>query len=252
MKISLEYNNQSYSADLSNGVDISLPLISGTLGPNCFYAPEFHAEPVRMGDFVGSVKEGGPVNFLNIRLNPHGNGTHTECVGHISSETFTINQCLKEFHFIGKLISVWPEKMESGDRIITKNLITDHIHPGECEALIIRTLPNHEDKKNRLYSGTNPPYFHHEAIAYLNEAGIKHLITDLPSVDREDDGGRLEAHKTFWTYPTDPQTDKTITELAYIDNNIEDEIYLINIQIASLEMDASPSKIILYVLSDPD
>ena len=50
-----------------------------------------------MGDWVGDVKQGGSVNFRNISFNPHGNGTHTECVGHISKEDFSINQCLKKF-----------------------------------------------------------------------------------------------------------------------------------------------------------
>ena len=46
--------------------------------------------PVVAGDFVGSTASGGPVNFFNIRVNPHGNGTHTECVGHIAREPYVL------------------------------------------------------------------------------------------------------------------------------------------------------------------
>ena len=31
-------------------------------------------EAVRMGDWVGDVKEGGSVNFYNVFFNPHGHG----------------------------------------------------------------------------------------------------------------------------------------------------------------------------------
>ena len=38
----------------------------------------------------------------------------------------------------------------------------------------------------------------------------------------------------------------TITELIYVPNEIKDGLYLLQIQIASLEIDASPSKPVLY------
>lgn len=252
MYITLTHKGKKFRADLANGRSISTPLIPGATGPNCFYAPLFEASPVRMGNFVGSTAEGGPVNFFNVLFNPHGNGTHTECIGHIAKEKFTVRQCLQSYHFVAHLISVWPEKSDNGDRIIFASSLESLKEYAPVEAAIIRTMPNHTDKLTRMYSGTNPPYFDVSAIHLLNDSGIKHLITDLPSVDREEDGGKLTAHKTFWHYPENPQTEKTITELAYIPDEIPDGLYLLNIQIAPFELDASPSNLVLFELEERD
>ena len=82
----------------------------------------------------------------------------------------------------------------------------------------------------------------------INDWGIKHLMVDLPSVDREVDK-TLIAHKTFWNYPENPILDKTITELIYVPNNVPDGLYIVSIQIMSIESDASPSKIVLYEIN---
>ena len=78
---------------------------------------------------------------------------------------------------------------------------------------------------------------------------INHLLTDLPSVDREEDGGKLLAHKAFWKYPEDIRRSATITELVYVPDVVTDGLYLLNVQITSLEVDASPSKPVIYQLT---
>jgi len=248
MKISLSHNGVDYSTDLSQGIDISIPLIAGSDSPNCFWAPHFDAEPVRSGDWVGDTLLGGDVNFKTVTINTHGNGTHTECVGHIAKEPITINQVLTNFHHIAQVISVYPQAMENGDKVITKSQVEDCIDPNKPDALIIRTLPNSDDKQRRIYSGTNPPYVDHEAIKYLVDHGIKHLLIDLPSVDREQDDGLLRGHKAFWSYPSTIDNKKTITEMVFVNNNALDGLYLLNMQIASFELDASPSKPVIYKL----
>ncbi len=248
MKISLTHNGKTYTTDLSNGIDISIPLIPGSDSPNCFWAPHFTAEPVRSGDWVGDTLLGGDVNFKTVTLNTHGNGTHTECVGHIATEQITINQVLTNFHHISQVITIYPQVMDNGDRVITKSQIMDSIIRPGTNALIIRTLPNTDDKKRRIYSGNNPPYLDHEAITYIVEQGIEHLLLDLPSVDREQDEGKLLGHKAFWSYPSKVDKKKTITEMIYVNNNVADGLYLLNMQIASFELDASPSKPVIYKL----
>ena len=187
---------------------------------------------------------------MNVRINPHGNGTHTECVGHIAKESFTINQCLQQFHFTAKLISLYPQQNENGDRIIEKEQIQDCFKVGETDALIIRTLPNDDRKLRMNYSGSNPPYVRHDAIKYMVDSGVQHLLIDLPSVDREEDEGQLLAHKAFWEYPNNTQSNRTITELIYVPEYVRDGYYLLNIQIASFELDVSPSKPILFPLTN--
>lgn len=249
MRINIVHHHSTYNCDLNSPIDISIPLEAGDETVNCFYAPSVNIAPVVAGDFVGSTESGGPVNFMNVQLNPHGNGTHTECVGHISKEPFSINQSLKEFHFVARLITIIPTELENGDLVILKEQIEKVFTNSDlCQAIIIRTFPNDASKLKRHYSGTNPPYFHHEAIEYLVGKGINHLLTDLPSVDREEDEGKLLAHRAFWKYPDAVRISATITELIYVPDDIPDGLYLLNLQITSLEMDASPSKPVIYEL----
>ena len=248
MQVTVELNNQSYFADLSKPIDIAIPLEEGLETVNCFYAPPMETAPVVAGSFIGSTDEGGAVNFLNVKLNPHGNGTHTECVGHIAKERYTINQCLKRFHFTARLISIYPIRQANGDRIIMAHQIEEAIGDEKVEAIIIRTMPNDELKLKTNYSGANPPFILHEAMQIIVDRGIQHFLTDLPSVDREEDGGLLLSHHCFWQYPMATRETCTISELIYVDNNIPDGVYLLNLQIASFEIDASPSKPVLYKL----
>ena len=253
MKIELNHNGQAFTTDLSHPIDLSIPLREGLENPNCFWAPPVEIWPVVAGDFVGDTTKGGVVNFKNITLNPHGNGTHTECVGHIATQKFTINQCLTRFHFLAKLVTLYPTRLENGDRVILKSQLEEVLKPGETEAFILRTLPNDDHKLTVNYSGSNPPYLHHEAAAYLVDCGIQHLLLDLPSVDREEDGGKLLAHRAFWQYGggfDDIRQNCTITEMIFVKNEIQDGVYLLNLQIASLELDASPSKPVVFQILD--
>lgn len=251
MTVSFERNGKKYAAALDKCLDISLKLNPDKWGANAFYAPAFQAEPVVHGNFIGSTKKGGAVNFLNLKLNPHGNGTHTECVGHIAQEAVTINDTLRTFHFPAELISVYPEKQDNGDRVVTKLQLEQAIrYRGVAEALIVRTLPNDSDKKNRNYSGTNPPYFDVSAIEFILDQGFKHLLIDLPSVDREEDEGKLASHKAFWNYPNEISNGRTITELIFANNEIKDDLYLLLLQIGPFEIDVSPSKPVLFEVNE--
>ena len=231
--------------DLKNGIDISIPYRTDQEATAAWYVAPMSADPVRMEGFVGSVAEGGSVNFRDLRLNPHGNGTHTECVGHIAPECFSVNQYLTQWFFDALLITVTPEA-RSEDRIITASQLKARIGVERPEALVIRTLPNDRAKLYRNYSNTNPPYLEAEGSQWLREIGVDHLLLDLPSVDREVDGGALAAHKAFWNYPTAPRMHATITELIFVPPSVEDGPYLLNLQVAPIENDASPSRPVLF------
>ena len=85
----------------------------------------------------------------------------------------------------------------------------------------------------------------------LVRKGIKHLLIDLPSVDRERDQGKLLSHNAFWDTEGKMRLDATITELIFVPNKIDDGTYFLNIQIAPFENDASPSKPVLYEIEAP-
>ena len=92
-------------------------------------------------------------------------------------------------------------------------------------------------------------------MEYIVGLGFRHLLVDLPSIDRLYDEGRLSNHRVFWnveqgSFETTAQTrrDHTVTELIYVQNDVEDGRYLLNLQIAPFHTDASPSRPLLFPL----
>jgi len=84
------------------------------------------------------------------------------------------------------------------------------------------------------------------------ELGIKHLLVDLPSIDRIFDDGKLVNHRRFWNVAPGShevtsvtRLNSTITELIYVPDNIKDGRYLLNLQIAPFDSDCSPSRPVL-------
>ncbi len=249
--------NNEFKIDLSKPIDISIPLTNTDENPIAWYIDKPVIEPVVFGDWIGKVSEGkSSTNFNNIFFNPHGHGTHTECLGHITREFYSINQVLKQFFFSAELVSVVPE-VRGEDLVITKDQIEEALGSSNrnnraAEAIVIRTLPNFKIKKSLNYSNTNPPYLDEAAARFICELGIQHLLIDLPSVDKEHDDGKLLAHKAFWNVKdvsnlnVDARLESTITEMIFVGDEVEDGSYVLNLQIASFENDASPSKPVLY------
>jgi kynurenine formamidase len=257
MKATITHGGVVFEADLSNPIDISIPLTDDNNNPIAWYLDKPVIEPVKMGDWVGKVSEGSSTNFNNILFNPHGHGTHTECLGHITRDFYSVNKSLKQFFFIAELISIMPEP-KGDDFIISEAQVKTALAGKTPEALVIRTFPNTLEKKSKNYSNTNPPYLEEAAAIVIRECGIKHLLIDLPSVDRENDEGKLLAHKAFWNVRDvnnlneDARHDATITEMVYITDAVADGSYLMNLQIASFENDATPSKPVLYKMKKDD
>lgn len=252
MKATVNHNSKTFQVDFSKPIDISITLTNTDENPIAWYIEKPEIEPVKFGDWIGKVSEGSSsTNFNNIFFNPHGHGTHTECLGHITKEFYSINDSLKAFFFLSELISVEPES-QGEDFVITKNQIEKALKGKFPEAIVIRTLPNLNQKLSKKYSNTNPPYLDEKGAVFLREIGVKHLLIDLPSVDKEKDEGKLLSHKAFWNVKNvqelndDARLDATITEMIFVKGKILDGSYLLNLQIASFENDASPSKPILY------
>jgi kynurenine formamidase len=255
VQATIQHKNQVLKVNLSKPIDISIPLTNTDENPIAWYIEKPTIEPVVFGDWVGSVQKGASTNFNTIQFNPHGHGTHTECLGHITREFYSINQCLKQFFFIAKLISIEPELID-GDFVITLSQIQNALNGSIPEAIVIRTIPNKTSKMSKKYSNTNPPYLHQDAARFICESGIEHIMIDLPSVDKEKDDGKLVAHKAFWNVNDvdnlnkDARINCTITEMIFVPDAVIDGEYFLNLHIASFENDASPSKPILYDIID--
>ena len=127
--------------DTNHPFDISLSLTNSTDNPRAWYVDVPVIEPVMANGFVGSVKEGGNVNFRNIFFNPHGHGTHTECLGHITPEIYSVNESLKSYFFEAELISIEPISVDNNlgkgcDKVIFKEQILSKLAatiPGELQ-----------------------------------------------------------------------------------------------------------------------
>lgn len=234
--------------------DLSIPLKFGGSQPNAFGVEPAAAAACEYGELIGDTRRGGSCNFERITFIPHCNGTHTECVGHITDERISVRDCLHDVIIPAVLISVTPEELD-GDRVITRGRVDAEIGaslPADS-ALIVRTLPNDDRKLSATYDGENiPPYFAADAMELMVDRGVRHLLVDLPSIDRLFDEGKLANHRIFWKVAAESRNadsntriDSTITELIYIPTEVADGEYLLNLQIAPFEADASPSRPLL-------
>ncbi len=242
--------------------DLSIPLRFGGEQPNAYGVEHATSEPVRAGNLVGDTRLGGSVNFEQYTFIPHCNGTHTECVGHVTHARISIRDCLKDVFMEAALISVQPEtEIGNGDLLITREAIERGLAAADAsatDALIIRTRPNDESKLTRQY-GTEaagavriPPYFTADAIHSIVARSVRHLLCDLPSIDRIYDDGNLINHRIFWnieegSFEVNAETriNSTITELIYVPDEIADGRYMLNLQIAPFDSDCAPSRPIL-------
>lgn len=245
MEIKVDWGGKLCRINLERGVDLSIPFNVEFQQVNCFFAPFTADQPVKAETFTGSVASGGSVNFYNHFLNFHGGGTHTECYGHISEARESVNRVLREYLGMAILISVYPTLRPDGDRVIEETTLRVLLQGQQpTPFLVLRTLPNETAKQQRHYSGTNPPYLSGEAAKWIASMGFRHLLVDLPSVDRESDGGKLAAHRAFWSERRKEEC--TITELIYVPEGVRDGHYFINLQLAPIHSDAAPSRPVLF------
>jgi len=247
MQARIEIQKKVLYADLVNPISLSLGFGPQSNNPNAFHISPALIEPIRVGSFVGSVAEGGSANCEVVTYCAHGNGTHTECVGHLSAGRIHLPDCLKQPFMSAQLITVELHNID-GEMLITEESLQQIIFE-KTTAIIIRTLPNNTDKKSMNWSGQNPPYFTTGAMQMLVNAGFEHLLCDLPSVDREEDGGALAAHRVWWQFPENTRLKATITEFIFVDDHILDGLYLLNLMFPSINSDAVPSQPIIYPLS---
>ena len=258
--------------DVSRPVMLALALDFAGPQPRHFGAPPASSKPFEAAGFKGSVERGASCNCELITLIPHCNGTHTECVGHLTRERLDAWRVVPAGFLPALLLSVTAEAAGAAgegsepaprpnDRLITRRALErgwPASAPFEAQALLIRTLPNTADKRARDYSSATPPYLSQEAVRLLVSRGIQHLIVDVPSIDRAHDEGRLTAHRIFFGLPPDSvqlgaaaRPGATITELAFMPDELADGAYLLELQVPALGGDAVPSRPLLYRLVAP-
>jgi hypothetical protein len=248
--------------------DLSIPIRFNGPQPNAFGVAAAVSTACEAGTFVGDTRRGGSCNFEEVTIIPHCNGTHTECVGHITDVRIAVIDCLKDVFVRAQVVTIDPESAAGckeryavpfgpGDRLITRSLLEKagiSNHSGEVKALVVRTLPNDSSKMSRSYGDEPfPPYFTNDAMTLIVEAGFEHLLVDLPSIDRMMDDGHLSNHRIFWNIEAGSRVlnsasriNSTVTELIYVPDTLVDGEYLLNLQIAPFVSDAAPSRPLLF------
>ncbi len=271
MKLEVVIAQEKYTFDTDFSYSIAIPLKFNGKQPNHFGAEYASETPMTAGEFIGNTKQGGSCNANVIQLNPHCNGTHTESIHHIVNESINIGRNLNNSLASCLLVSLTPKKADSttdtykpnlkkDDWIIDSAMLKSTLDLElllQVDALVIRTLPNSKNKLSCVYDNNNqPPFFTKQAMKWLAKTQLTHLLVDFPSVDRQNDDGHLINHHYFWQvkvgehkFSTESKTERTITEMIYVKDHIEDGLYCLNLQIPAFESDAAPSRPILYPLS---
>jgi arylformamidase len=263
-QFAVEFAGRRWNVDVADVHDLSIPLQFEGRQPAFFGAPPASSTALAAGDFTGDVRRGASCNCSTYSLTPHCNGTHTECVGHITRDRMSVRDIARDVLIPAVVLSVTPRAADqtreaslppprAGDALITRDELerAAGAHPvAGFRAVIVRTLPNAPEKQQRNYDAAKPPaYFSSEAMNWIVAHDIDHLVVDLPSVDRASDAGLLTTHRLFWGMPPAridalhaTRAHATITELAYIDDAIADGPYLLNLQVAPFASDAAPSR----------
>ena len=274
MRAVISYGELLIGADLADALTIAVPMDFDGPQPNAFGIAPAIAQPVRAGTFVGDTRAGGTVNCETLTLSPHGNGTHTECVGHVTDERIAVTEALHGGLWLAATVTVTPTPAKHStettnpapqpdDLLITREALEAALTRALAplakpdlapQALVVRTLPNHSDKLNHRYPmEPSAPYLSAQAASWLVERDIRHIIVDLPSIDRSCDDGALTAHRIFWGIPAgereagpDARRDCTVTELAFIAPMVRDGLYLLDLQVPAVLCDAAPARPLLY------
>lgn len=263
-KFIYEFKLRRFILDWNDAKDISIRMCFNEEQPNSYNLPLASAKAWSQDGWIGDVREGGSCNFDEVRLVPHCNGTHTECVGHITKERISIADILVNSIVPSTLLTVTPvsakrtkekyiPELAPVDNVITfieleKILVKSDID--FLKGIVIRTMPNNESKLTRRYQDAPPPFFTIEAMDYLvKEIGVQHLLVDVPSLDRAYDEGKLTNHHTYWEIPLGENSFsgkqpmlKTITEFIFAPDELLDGSYFLNIQIPPFQLDAAPSR----------
>jgi arylformamidase len=266
----LEHGGRRFAVDAARGVSLAIPLDVHGPQPAHFGAPPARATALEAGDFVGDTRRGGSCNCETITLVPHCNGTHTEGPGHVTRERMSVHDRALRPFYLSAVVSVAAEDAaaagessepgpQPGDRLVTSRALAAALQAADAddvEAVVVRLLPNDPAKTRRDWmTPPLPPYFSREAMALLVAMGVEHLLTDLPSVDRLLDEGRLCGHRVFFGLPAGSsdaaqvaRPGATITEMIYVPDAVADGLYALSLQLAPWVSDAAPSRPVLYPL----
>ena len=159
MIATLNWHGERIHVDYSQGTSLAIPLDLKGPQPSFFTQSPATSRPLRAGDYVGDVREGGSCNADVIELVPHCHGTHTECIGHIRASREAVQETIYDQPGLALILSVPSATSDSLHPQVQK---TD---PGEGSGSIAghrcTDLAKHSGQSqpciNRLCRGTRLP-----------------------------------------------------------------------------------------------
>ncbi len=250
---------------LASPVSLAATIAFDGTGARWFDTAPAHSWPHRVGDFSGSVFTGASCNCRTVEITPHGAGTHTESVGHLTAD---------EHHVIGVLPpGLLPSLLLRVNTAAVAATRESSDYPPQTHDLLITAASVIAAWPERLPFAPSalvlatparqptPAYLTRECAHELVSRGIRHLVVDLPSLDRCADNGALTAHRIFFGLPsrgtqsTLPisrdalRGDCTVTELASIPETLAAGPGFLQIQAPAWNGDAIPSRPLWFALS---
>lgn len=242
-----EYNGRRYRSRAAVASDLSIPLTFDGTGPCAFGGEPARLHPLATPGFSGRVTDGASCNASVLTVTPHANGTHTESIAHLVDRGPTVPALL-----LSGWLPAWLASVDAANGAVTPPALADVLPRASgagCIALVLRTRPNDMSKLTRRYTPDAPPaWLAAETARAIAAAGIEHLVVDLPSLDRLDDPA-LGAHRAFFGLHADGSRDGarrrcTVTEFAYVPDELADGLYLLDIQVPRWQLEAVPSRVL--------
>jgi kynurenine formamidase len=254
----------AWRARLGAPVSLARVLDFNAPHPRVFGAPAATTSPFVAGTFNGEVARGASCNCRAVHLIPHCNGTHTESAAHLTTDALRLTDFVPLEPLPALLLSVTPVVARDsgetadppphpGDRLVTAKAI-ERAWPAawpdglpRARVLVLRTGPLDE---------RDAPFLSLEAARLVVARGIDHLVLELPSVDRADDGGKLAGHRVLFGLPAGStsvadatRAQATVTELAQVPADCLDGPCAVQLQLTPWTGDAVPSRPVLFPLA---
>lgn len=241
-RMELDHGEHTWHAS-GQPTDLSIPIDPHTGLPRAWYRGAAQAIPVRADGWVGSVADGGSVNFRDITFNPHAHGTHTETREHIHDAFQPIDALARsgQLPFLQPaiLFDATPQPQGEDWVVEMREALPSTLRKWRPSAVILRCT---EGPSLMDWSNTNPPYLADGFAEVLVQHGVQHLLLDLPSVDKEVDSGILRAHHAFFGPSDNPRVGCSISELLCVPKSLGEGPGLLAMQVAPFVNDAAPSR----------
>lgn len=261
LSLTWEIDGRRVEAAMAAGIDCARPLRFDTGAPVPFSAPPARRRALDLATGPADVRRGGAVNADRLDLVPHAHGTHTESFGHLSEGRETLVDVFEPRLLPASVITVEASSdvraeeeagpsWAVGDLVVTRSALLGGLascDPSFVEGLAVRIVP--------VGPPDAPTYLTGAAASLVRDRGILHLVLELPSIDRPEDGGRLAAHRAFWGMDADSRSARpdrrgcTLTEMAVFPPSLRDGSYLLDLQVPPIDSDAAPSRPVFYPVS---